>query len=86
MLCQHLRSAHIRTRSTPQESLAQPTMLLAFCAEGFALQCDIFLYGRCHIPCSTMRGRIKGTDSTINAILATAVLYESRWKIWNGAE
>ena len=37
-------------------------------------------------PCSTMRGRIKGTDSTINAILATAVLYELRWKIWNGAE
>ena len=36
--------------------------------------------------CSTMRGRIKGTDSTINAILATAVLYELRWKIWNGAE
>ena len=33
-----------------------------------------------------MRGRIKGTDSTINAILATAVLYELRWKIWNGAE
>ena len=33
--------------------------------------------------CSTMRGRIKGTDSTINAILATAVLYELRW---NGAE
>ena len=31
--------------------------------------------------CSTMRGRIKGTDSTINAILATAVLYELRWKI-----
>ena len=30
----------------------------------------------------TMRGRIKGTDSTINAILATAVLYELRWKIW----
>ena len=28
-----------------------------------------------------MRGRIKGTDSTINAILATAVLYELRWKI-----
>ena len=26
-----------------------------------------------------MRGRIKGTDSTINAILATAVLYELRW-------
>ena len=25
--------------------------------------------------CSTMRGRIKGTDSTINAILQTAVLY-----------
>ena len=23
----------------PEESLAQPTMLLAFCAEGFALQC-----------------------------------------------
>ena len=39
-----------------------------------------------NIPCSTMRGRIKGTDSTINAILATAVLYELRWKIWNGAE
>ena len=36
--------------------------------------------------CSTMRGRIKGTDSTINAILATAVLYELRWKIWNGVE
>ena len=36
--------------------------------------------------CSTMRGRIKGTDSIINAILATAVLYELRWKIWNGAE
>ena len=36
--------------------------------------------------CSTMRGRIKGTDSTINAILATAMLYEVRWKIWNGAE
>ena len=36
--------------------------------------------------CSTMRGRIKGTDSTINAILATVVLYELRWKIWNGAE
>ena len=36
--------------------------------------------------CSTMRGRIKGTDSTINAILAKAVLYELRWKIWNGAE
>ena len=32
-----------------------------------------------------MRGRIKGTDSTINAILATAVLYELRWKIWNCA-
>ena len=30
-----------------------------------------------------MRGHIKGTDSTINAILATAVLYELRWKIWN---
>ena len=30
--------------------------------------------------------RIKGTDSTINAILATAVLYELRWKIWNGGE
>ena len=39
-----------------------------------------------HLCCSTMRGRIKGTDSTINAILATAVLYELRWKIWNGAE
>ena len=36
--------------------------------------------------CSTMRGRIKGTDSTISAILATAVLYELRWKIWNGTE
>ena len=36
--------------------------------------------------CSMMRGRIKGTDSSINAILATAVLYELRWKIWNGAE
>ena len=35
--------------------------------------------------CSTMRGRIKGTDTTINAILVTAVLYELRWKIWNGA-
>ena len=35
--------------------------------------------------CSTMRGRIKGTDSTINTILATAVLYELRWKIWNCA-
>ena len=35
--------------------------------------------------CSMMRGRIKGTDSTINAILATAVLYELRWKIWNCA-
>ena len=33
--------------------------------------------------CSMMRGRIKGTDSTINAILATAVLYELQWKIWN---
>ena len=33
--------------------------------------------------CSMMRGRIKGTDSTINAILATAELYELRWKIWN---
>ena len=40
----------------------------------------------CIYLCSTMRGRIKGTDSTINAILATAVLYELRWKIWNGAE
>ena len=39
-----------------------------------------------NIDCSTMRGRIKGTDSTINAILATAVLYELRWKIWNGEE
>ena len=29
-----------------------------------------------NINCSMMRGRIKGTDSTINAILATAVLYE----------
>ena len=29
---------------------------------------------------SMMRGRIKGTDSTINAILATAVLYELQWK------
>ena len=35
--------------------------------------------------CSTMRGCIKGTDSTINAILATTVLYELRWKIWNCA-
>ena len=35
--------------------------------------------------CSMMRGRIKGTDSTINAILATAVLYDLRWKIWNCA-
>ena len=35
--------------------------------------------------CSMMRGRIKDTDSTINAILATAVLYELRWKIWNCA-
>ena len=33
------------------------------------------------VACSTMRGRIKGTDSTINAILATAVLYELRWKM-----
>ena len=34
-----IASAHsiIQTRSTPEESLAQPTMLLAFCAEGFAL-------------------------------------------------
>ena len=43
---------------------------------------ELCIYSRC----STMRGRIKGTDSTINAILATAVLYELRWKIWNGAE
>ena len=35
--------------------------------------------------CSMMRGRIKGTDSTINAILATAVLYELQWKIWHCA-
>ena len=27
-----IASAHSRTRSTPEESLAQPTMLLAFCA------------------------------------------------------
>ena len=33
-------SAHIRTRSTPEESLALPTMLLAFCAEGFALSLE----------------------------------------------
>ena len=32
--------AHIRTRSTPEESLALPTMLLAFCAEGFALSLE----------------------------------------------
>ena len=30
------------TRSTPEESLAQPTMLLVFCAEGFALQCYLY--------------------------------------------
>ena len=36
------------------------------------------------VPCSMMRGRIKGTDdSTINAVLATAVLYELLWEIWN---
>ena len=31
----------LQTRSTPEESLAQ---LLAFCAEGFALQCYLLFY------------------------------------------
>ena len=29
--------ASAQTRSTPEECLAQATMLLAFCAEGFAI-------------------------------------------------
>ena len=71
-------SAHSRTCSTPEESLALPT-LLAFCDEGFALQCYSLLMYHSHITTSYTTALLAATEINIQVYSHNrATLYTHR--------